>query len=149
MEAKDQTRKGKMSTISELSAKPAGEDQIARGREIIGNSPDLKAQLDAFLASGPTRGQMLDFLSLMRSAASEEQLRQKIESICRVVGIERPSNTDRLMAMQIGLMQEQNAILQSGLTRTLNQMRADAKESDSGSAFTALIGGVMLGVILS
>lgn len=72
-----------------------------------------------------------------------------MQLICRVAGIEEPTGVDRLMAMQIGLQQEQNAILQSGMTRTLNQMRSDAGAVDSSGAFTALVGGLMLGAVLT
>ena len=60
---------------------------------------------------------MNDFLTTLRVVATEEQVADKISTICRAAGIEQPTGAERLMAMQIGLMQEQNSILESGLTR--------------------------------
>ncbi|CAN7747543.1 hypothetical protein [Duganella sp. LjRoot269] len=136
-------------TPQQIAAKPAGEDQITRAQEIAGASPVLQERLSTFLASGPTRGEMADFLSSLRSTAAEDLLKERIEAICRVAGIEQPSGSDRLMAMQIGLIQEQNTILQNGIARTLNQMRVDAKADNSDSLFTALLGGTLIGVALA
>ena len=136
-------------TPQQLAAKPAGDDQITRAREIIGTTASLNASLDTFLASNPTRGHMTDFLATLRVTVAEDQLKQKIELICRVAGIEEPTAEHRLMAMQIGLQQEQNAILQNGMTRTLNQMRSNSNSGDSSGAFTALVGGLLLGATLT
>lgn len=137
------------SNVQELAAKPAGEDQMARAQEIVSTSTDLQDRLSSFLASNPTRGEMNDFLASLQTMAAEEQVAIKISTICRAAGIEQPTAAERLMAMQIGLMQEQNSILESGLTRTLNQMRSDAKAIDSSGAFTSLLGGLMLGAVLT
>lgn len=136
-------------TPQQIAAKPAGDDQITRAQEIASGSPVLQERLTTFLASEPTRGEMADFLSSLRSTAAEEVLKERIEAICRVAGIEQPSSSDRLMAMQIGLIQEQNTILQNGMIRTLNQMRADAKADKSDSLFTALLGGALIGAALT
>lgn len=135
--------------LKELAAKPADEDQLARAQEIVGTSADLQHRLDSFLASHPTRGAMNDFLASLRTLSAEEQIAMKISSICRVAGIDEPNGAERLMAMQIGLMQEQNSILESGLTRTLNQMRSDANTTNSSGPFTSLLGGLMLGAVLT
>jgi hypothetical protein len=137
-----------MTTPQELAARPAGDDQVERAREIVEAYPNLQESLTSFVASRPTRGQMTDFLASLRAAVAGEQLKAKVETICRTAGIEQPSGAERLMAMQIGLLQEQNSILASGMTRALNQMRADAKTSgDDG--FTALLGGLLLGTVLT
>ncbi|MCC7684742.1 hypothetical protein [Janthinobacterium sp. FW305-128] len=136
-------------TPQQLAGKPAGDDQVARAREIVGSNQELQNRIDTFLAAGATRGQMTDFLSSLRSAVAEEQLKKKINTICRLVGIDQPSSADRLMAMQIGLMQEQNSILQNGMVRTLNQMRSDAQSQNSDSMFTALLGGALVGAVLT
>lgn len=135
--------------VQELAAKPAGEDQVARAQEIVGTSAALRDRLNSFLATNPTRGAMNDFLASLRTLSAEEQIAMKISSICRVAGIDEPTGAERLIAMQIGLMQEQNSILESGLTRTLNQMRSDANTTNSSGAFTSLLGGVMLGAVLT
>ena len=135
--------------LQQLAAKPAGDDQVLRAREIIGSSGSFNAKLESFMASNPTRGQMTDFLENLRVSVAEHQLKQKIELICRAAGIEEPTGEHRLMAMQIGLLQDQNGILQSGLTRTINQMRSHANSVESDGAFTALLGGLLFGAVLS
>lgn len=127
---------------------PPTQDQVARAREILtGASADLQDQFASFLQTNPTRGQMNEYIGKLRASVGEEQLKLKIETICRVAGIERPTGADRLMAMQIGLLQEQNAILQEGQTRALNQMRSDAqaaaKADSQRNQFSAILGGVL------
>ncbi len=142
-----------MMHLEQLAARPAGADQIARAHEIIGDSPQLQQRFATFMATEPTRGQMLEFLETVRDEAQKVNLRERIDAICQAAGIEQPSGADRLMAMQIGLLQEQNVILRDGLTRMLNQMRADAqadaKADVANAALTTILGGVMLGAVLT
>lgn len=138
-----------MTTPAELAALPATEGHIERAKEAVRAFPAKQKYLDALLASNPTRGQMVEFTESVRSEAIAHQLDQRINAICKAAGIEDPTGADRLMAMQIGLLQDQNMILQNGLTRSLNQMRADAKADESSGIFTALLGGTMIGAVLS
>jgi hypothetical protein len=92
---------------------------------------------------------MVEFIESLHTEAAAAEIDRRIYAICKAAGIESPTGTDRLMAMQIGLLQDQNSILQSGMTRTLNQMRADAKADDSSGIFTSLVGGLMLGAVLT
>lgn len=132
--------------LQELARKPAGEEQIARAREIVGNSRVLSQRLDAFLGENPTRGQMLEFLETLHLEAETVKVRERLDLIFHIAGIEHPTGSDRLMAMQVGLLQEQNTLMK----RSLNQMRADAKskgESDD-ALFTTIIGSVILGSVV-
>lgn len=138
-----------MTTPAELAALPATEGHIERAKEAVRDFPAQQKYLEAMLASNPTRGQMVDFTASVRADAASHQLDQRVKAICKAAGIEDPSGADRLMAMQIGLLQDQNTILQSGMTRTLNQMRADAKADESSGTFTALGGGLMIGAVLT
>lgn len=63
-----------------------------------------------------------------------ELLGRRIDAICKAAGIHAPGNAERLMAMQIGLLHDQNTILQ-GATR---------EAADTACAeFTALVGAVL------
>jgi hypothetical protein len=65
---------------------------------------------------------------------ASELLGRRIDAICKAAGIHAPGNAERLMAMQIGLLHDQNTILQ-GATR-------DATDTACGE-FTALVGAVL------
>lgn len=94
---------------------------------------------------------MVDFMEEMKIQFSKDQLREKAAALCRVAGIENPSGADLLMAMQVGLAQEQNMILQNSMDRTLQQMRANAKanETDVGDVLMKGLGfGTLIGAIL-
>lgn len=138
-----------MTNPAELAALPATEGHIERAREAVRAYPAKQQYLDALLASNPTRGQMVEFTESVYAEGAARQLDHRIDAICKAAGIEEPTGADRLMAMQIGLLQDQNMILQAGMTRSLNQMRADAKADESSGTFTALVGGMMLGAVLT
>lgn len=133
--------------LEQLAGKPVGEEQIARARELVGNSRALQQRLDEFLRASPTRGQMLEFLETLHKEAESVKLLERTDTICQAVGIQQPTGADRLMALQVGLIQEQNSLLKRGL----NQMRADAKakaDSDDG-LITSALGGLILGAVLT
>lgn len=131
-------------TPTEIAMLPATEGHIERAREAVRSIPSKQSYLDALLASNPTRGQMLDFLESVRIEAEAAEVEQRINRICKAAGVTEPTGTERLMAMQIGLLQEQNAIL----TRSLNQMKG-AKEDDTSGLFTAFLGGTLIAATLS
>lgn len=129
----------------ELALLPATEGHIERAREAVRANPSKQAYLDMLLASNPTRGQMLAFMESLRIEVDAAQVEQRINAICKAAGVEVPTNTERLMAVQIGLLQEQNAML----ARVVNQMRADSQEAGSSGLFTALLGGTLIAATLS
>jgi len=113
--------------------------------EAVRTHPGMRKHLDALLASNPTRGQMVEFTESLHAEAAKAQLEQRINAICKAAGIENPTGAERLMALQVGLLQDQNVIL----NRATNQSREGAKGDDSGSTFTTLVGGLMLGAFLT
>ncbi|WP_175762191.1 hypothetical protein [Burkholderia anthina] len=132
-------------TIERLSANPVGVDQIDRAREICGHSPERAAKLDAFLSTQPNRGQMLDFIEDLKQEGLKEAMEANIQRICQSAGIEAPTGVERLLAMQIGLLQEQNEALNvlAGLTS-----RVAANTKDKPAFFGPFLGAVLLGKIL-
>ncbi|WP_176043005.1 hypothetical protein [Burkholderia stabilis] len=92
--------------LSDLSLRPAGQDQIARAREICGSSATLNILVDDFLLGEPNRGEMLDFLEHLKAIHNKEEVEAKILQICSLAGIENPTATDKLLAMQVGLLQD-------------------------------------------
>ncbi|CAN7786562.1 hypothetical protein LJR034_008704 [Caballeronia sp. LjRoot34] len=89
----------------------AGIDQINRARELCGRPVALNAKLDAFLNGKPNRGQMVEFMNDLKTTGLQQQMDANIARICKSVGIEEPTGTDKLLALQIGLLQEQNEAL--------------------------------------
>jgi len=80
---------------------------IREARKIAGDNRDLNKSIDDFITNSAPRESKEEFLSSLRKAATEE----KIQSIYLEAGIANPSGADRLMAMQIVVIQEQNEIL--------------------------------------
>lgn len=110
---------------------PATEDHIERAREAVRTFSAKKNYLDALLASNPTRWQTLEFTESVRVEGFADQLEQRIKVICKAAGIDGPIGAERLLAMQIGLQQDQNTILQNNMIRSLNQKRAEPKNDQS------------------
>jgi hypothetical protein len=140
-----------MNTPPEIALLPATEGHVERAKEAVRALPAKQGYLEALLASNPTRGQLVEFTASVRAEAAAELVKQRITTICQAAGIAEPTAADRLQAMQVGLLQEQNAILQQGLTRTLNQMRSDSKAraENSNDLFTAALGGMLVAATLS
>jgi hypothetical protein len=130
-------------TLVHLADQPAGVDQMSRARELCGKSETLHAKLDAFLHGKPSRGQMLEFLEELRATGAREQLDANIQRICESVGIGEPTGTDKLLAMQIGLLQEQNETL------ALVANRVGALANQKQPVFTPLVAGIVLGTVLA
>ncbi|WP_199028856.1 hypothetical protein [Ralstonia sp. ASV6] len=131
--------------LNELAAKPAGDDQIKRAREICGESEVLHAKLDAFLNENPTRGSMVEFMSELKEGGLKAEMEANILRICASVGIDQPTGTDRLLALQIGLLQEQNEAL-ANLARRTGQIAHQTKESPS--IFGPVLAAVLIGKVL-
>lgn len=131
-------------TPTEIAMLPATEGHIERAREAVRSIPIKQPYLDALLASNPTRGQMVEFLTSLRIETEAAEVEKRINQICKAVGINEPTNTERLMAMQIGLLQEQTAIL----TRSLNQMKG-TKDNEPSGLFAAFLGGALIATTLS
>ncbi|KWE97881.1 hypothetical protein [Burkholderia ubonensis] len=132
-------------TIERLAANPAGVDQIDRAREICGSSAERVAKLDAFLSTQPNRGQMIDFIEDLKQEGLREAMEANIQRILKSAGIDTPTGTDKLLAMQIGLLQEQNEALNvlAGMTS-----RVAANTKDKPAIFGPVLGAVLLGKIL-
>lgn len=130
-------------TLQKLASNPAGTDQIERARELCGRSEVLTARLAALLRTKPTRGQMLDFLEELNKSAKRTAYDEEITRICEAVGILEPSPQDKLMAMQIGMLREQNEMLRhiaSGV---------GSIPKDEPLRFTGAVGAVILGNMLT
>lgn len=76
-----------------------------------------------------------------------EVLGRRIDAICKAAGIHAPGNAERLMAMQIGLLHDQNAILQGATKGVAGQGRGQAGADAAGGDFTALVGAVLSGAV--
>ena len=72
-------------------------------------------------------------------------LGRRIDAICKAAGIHAPGNAERLMAMQIGLLHDQNTILQGATKGAAGQGRSQSGADAAGGDFTALVGAVLAG----
>lgn len=75
---------------------------------------------------------------------ASELLGRRIDAICNAAGIHAPSKAERLMAMQIGLLHDQNTILQGATRDTAGEARQAGADAACGE-FTALVGAVLSG----
>lgn len=74
-----------------------------------------------------------------------DELGRRIDAICAAAGIHQPSGSERLMAMQIGLLFDQNLIMQ-GLSRNqAGQMSSASARGVAGGGFTTIVRAVLAG----
>lgn len=131
--------------FKDLAEQRVGMDQINRAREICGRSAALNTKLDAFLIGKPNRGQMVEFMTDLKTTGLQQAMEANIARICKSVGIEEPTGSDKLLALQIGLLQEQNAAL-ALLTNRTGQVVDQTKQQPSifGPVLAALLIGKAL-----
>lgn len=128
---------------NQLANNPAGQDQITRARELCGHSDKLTSALEALLLTSPSRGQMLDFLEGVRKSNEQQKADAEVLRICQSFGIVEPSPQDRLAAIQVLMIQEQNEMLQHIAAR----VGVIAKEKPL--TFSGALGAVLLGNVLT
>lgn len=131
--------------VKELANRRAGVDQMTRARELCGRSRELNAKLDAFLGTGPTRGQMIDFMEELKTVGLKAEMEANVLRICNSVGIEEPTRTEKLLAIQIGLLQEQNEALRR-LASSNGRVAEQTKQQPA--IFGPILMGMLLGRVL-
>lgn len=137
-------------TPDELAMQPAGDDQIARARELAGDDPQLNAQIDRLLRLQPTRGQMNEHLAALRPGSDERRLDAAAKKLCAALGNTDPTTAEKLLALQVQMLHEQSTML-GKMTR---QMRADSKvlqaiaDAPDGTV-NAILAGLVAGAIAS
>jgi len=129
--------------LQQLADGTPSHEQYSRARELCGDSEALHAELDALIKTMPTRGQVLDFLEGLNKRKQQQAMEAELLRICQVVGIESPSPQDRLMAMQIGMLHEQNEILQ----QISHRVGTIAKSEPL--TFSGVLGAVVFGNMLT
>jgi hypothetical protein len=139
----------KQRTPAELALKPAGEDQVNRARELCSGNETLENRLLTFLEHQPNRGQMVNFMEELRQAAASIKLDLTVAGICQSLGIENPTSTEKLLALQIGLLQEQTSALQLAFRRLSNQANATLEENKSNGVITTLVGAAIFGAVIA
>jgi type VI secretion system protein ImpA len=80
-----------------------------------------------------------DALSGLAQPDVADQLSRQIDAICEAAGVHEPSGSERLMAMQIGLLCDQNAMLQSVASAQARQAGGQASGDSTSAEFTALV----------
>lgn len=123
-------------------------DQMTQARALCGNSPFLQAELEEFLNSRPSHAQMTGFIeSLSDPDRQRERFDRNILRVCKLVGIEEPTRSDKLLALQICVQQEQNA----ALSLIANRLGAgkQSQSDQSPSLFTPFLTGMLLGTLMS
>jgi len=122
-------------------------DQLTQARSICGNNPFLLTELDDFLNTQPSRKQMSEFIEKMLDPARhQERFDRGIMRVCKLVGIDEPTAGEKLLALQIGLLQEQNATL-SVIANKLDASKSQSAQSQS--VFTPMLAGMLIGGMIA
>ena len=132
-----------MPTIEELSAQPAGQDQIDRAKGYAEGDPGLLAQVTDFVAKGATRGQMVKFLEELRPASEALRRKRRALGICRSLGIVDPSNTELLLADRNAILEDELAVIRRQISsgfKATNKNIDDAPGVMTGAVVGALVG---------
>lgn len=79
----------------------------------------------------------------MTQLEKADPLGRRIDAICAAAGIHAPSGAERLMAMQVGLLHDQNAILQTLAKEQAGQIGAQPGTDAACGDFTALVRAVL------
>ncbi|GAB6849154.1 hypothetical protein [Paraburkholderia kururiensis] len=138
-----------MTTQDTRSNDRATVDQMTQARAQCGSNPFLLAELEEFLSRQPSRAQMYDFIEDLRNPnRQKERFEANISRLCKLVGIEEPTPGEKLLALQIGLQQEQNATLALIASR-LGSQKNGADSGQSPSVFGPLLTGALLGAVIS
>lgn len=137
----------KSTQVAELASKPAGEDQIARARELCAGSETLRAQLEEFILTAPSRGQMVQYMERLKTEGKAQELQSVILGICHGLGITKPTPSEQLLALQVGLLQEQSKALHDELTQLSKQNGRPVAQS--GVTLTSLLAGFVIGGALA
>lgn len=74
-----------------------------------------------------------------------DQLTRRIDAICKAAGIDAPSGSERLLSMQVGLLHDQNMILQRLMKDAPRRAAGDNRAEAAGNDFTALMAAVIQG----
>ncbi|MDR6208176.1 hypothetical protein [Paraburkholderia graminis] len=124
-------------------------DQMTQARTLCGYNPFLLAELEEFLNRQPSRAQMYEFIEDLRNPTRQKaRFDANILRVCKLVGIDEPTAAEKLLALQIGLQQEQNA----ALALIASRLGSHGTGSDSGqsqSVFGPLLTGMLLGAVIS
>lgn len=138
-----------MATQDTRSSDRATVDQMTQARTICGNNPFLLAELEEFLNRQPSRAQMYEFIEGLRNPdRQKERFDENILRVCKLVGIDDPTPGEKLLALQVGLQQEQNAALALIASR-LGPQNKGADSGQSSSVFGPLLTGMLLGAVVS
>jgi hypothetical protein len=78
-----------------------------------------------------------------------DQLSRRIDAICVAAGFHAPSGCERLMAMQIGLLCDQNAMLQGVASAQAGQASGQAGADSTCAEFTALVRAILSRTIVT
>lgn len=135
-----------MLSPNELSALPAGQDQIDRANAYCDGDPELLGRVAKFVSQGVTRGQMVTFLEELRPANEALRRKRKALGLCRSLGIENPTNTELLLA-------DRNSILEEELSELRRQMSAGFKATNkkienAPGVMTGAVVGALVGVAI-
>lgn len=129
--------------LLELTAE--GEPEVAQQRDAMlipeGPSTDM-LQPEEEVAGDMVQPNHTPPASVAQSDGADP-LGRRIDAICAAAGIHAPSGAERLMAMQVGLLHDQNAILQTLVKEQAGQQGTDAASGD----FTALVRAVLAGTV--
>lgn len=135
-----------MSILDVLASKPAGKDQIERANAYCEGDPELLGRVAEFLSKGATRGQMVTFLEELRPGCEALRRNRKALGICRSLGIEKPTNTELLLAYRNAILEDELSVLRrqmSAAFEATNKKIENAPGVVTGALVAVLVGATM------
>lgn len=135
-----------MSSLEELAAQPAGQDQIDRAKAYCSVDSALENQLAAFIETKPTRGQMVQFLEQLGFQFQRAANRKNALAVCESLGIENPTNSELLLAHKTN-------VLSTALVKNQRQTMAAFKKlgiqiDDAPGVLTGALVGAVVATVL-
>lgn len=135
-----------MKDLAALAAQPADEDLLKRARELCACRVDLADELAALVASRPTRASVHAFIEQAK-ATLPATLVDRAGLVCKALKIEAPTGQERLLALQVLLMNEQ-ALMVQRLSDDLAKLQGGNQASASGTPTSSyLLAGLLLGAV--
>lgn len=137
-----------MKDLKVLAAQPADEALLSRARELCASRVDLADELGALVASGPTRAAVHAFIERAK-ATLPASLVDRVDLVCKALKIEAPTGQERLLALQVLLMNEQALTVQRLSDELAASKGVTHAVSPGASTSSYLLAGLVLGAVVA
>lgn len=133
-----------MKDLTVLAAQPADESLLKRAREVCASRLDMADELTALLASDPTRASVHAFIERAKSTLPASLI-ERVDMVCNALKIVEPTGQERLLALQVLLMNDQAHAAQ----KLIDALSASEKPpvAQGSSTTSYLLTGLVLGAM--